>query len=330
MATSTLSRPERRPKKEETIMIMQGIHHITAVAGDPVRNWQFYTQVLGERLVKKTVNFDDPGTYHLYYGDEGGSPGTILTFFPWPGMQQGRIGNQQVSATAYAVPFASLDYWAQRLRDHGLEVDSFDRFDKPGFAFADPDGMSLELVGVTESPESPIWLGSPVPPGHRLRGFHSATLALPQTEHTLRLLTHVFGMSIESEADGRTRLTFGGEALTGAHLDVVENRMDEHYGFGAGIVHHIAFRAKDAEEQLQWRQQVIEFGLRPTSVIDRDYFTAIYFREPGGVLFEIATDPPGFTRDEPLAELGAGLKLPRQHEHLRRQLERDLPPIPPR
>lgn len=309
---------------------IQGIHHITAVAGDPVRNWRFYTQTLGERLVKKTVNFDDPGTYHLYYGDKQGSPGTILTFFPWSNMPKVRTGNNQVSATTYAIDENSLDYWTQRLQEEGVEADAFTLFGESGLAFTDPDGMPVELIGVSEAPALPAWEGSPVPAEHRLRGFHSATSTIPSSPQSLKLLTDVFGMSVQGEEENRIRLAFGGEKPeTGGLYDLVVDPKLENFGLGAGIVHHIAFRAKDIDHEAELREAVKDFGLYPTGHVDRDYFMSVYFREPSGILYEIATDPPGFTRDEELEALGTGLKLPKQHEHLRDRLEKVLTPIPP-
>lgn len=309
---------------------IQGIHHITAVAGDPVRNWRFYTQTLGERLVKKTVNFDDPGTYHLYYGDKQGSPGTILTFFPWSNMPKVRTGNNQVSATTYAIDENSLDYWTQRLQEEGVEADAFTLFGESGLAFTDPDGMPVELIGVSEAPALPAWEGSPVPAEHRLRGFHSATSTIPSSPQSLKLLTDVFGMSVQGEEENRIRLAFGGEKTeTGGLYDLVVDPKLENFGLGAGIVHHIAFRAKDIDHEAELREAVKDFGLYPTGHVDRDYFMSVYFREPSGILYEIATDPPGFTQDEELEALGTGLKLPKQHEHLRDRLEKVLTPIPP-
>ena len=309
---------------------IQGIHHITAVAGDPVRNWRFYTQTLGERLVKKTVNFDDPGTYHLYYGDKQGSPGTILTFFPWSNMPKVRTGNNQVSATTYAIDENSLDYWTQRLQEEGVDADAFTLFGESGLAFTDPDGMPVELIGVSEAPALPAWEGSPVPAEHRLRGFHSATSTIPSSPQSLKLLTDVFGMSVQGEEENRIRLAFGGEKTeTGGLYDLVVDPKLENFGLGAGIVHHIAFRAKDIDHEAELREAVKDFGLYPTGHVDRDYFMSVYFREPSGILYEIATDPPGFTRDEELEALGTGLKLPKQHEHLRDRLEKVLTPIPP-
>ena len=309
---------------------IQGIHHITAVAGDPVRNWRFYTQTLGERLVKKTVNFDDPGTYHLYYGDKQGSPGTILTFFPWSNMPKVRTGNNQVSATTYAIDENSLDYWTQRLQEEGVEADAFTLFGESGLAFTDPDGMPVELIGVSEAPALPAWEGSPVPAEHRLRGFHSATSTIPSSPQSLKLLTDVFGMSVQGEEENRIRLAFGGEKPeTGGFYDLVVDPKLENFGLGAGIVHHIAFRAKDIDHEAKLREALKDFGLYPTGHVDRDYFMSVYFREPSGILYEIATDTPGFTRDEELEALGTGLKLPKQHEHLRDRLEKVLTPIPP-
>ena len=309
---------------------IQGIHHITAVAGDPVRNWRFYTQTLGERLVKKTVNFDDPGTYHLYYGDKQGSPGTILTFFLWSNMPKVRTGNNQVSATTYAIDENSLDYWTQRLQEEGVEADAFTLFGESGLAFTDPDGMPVELIGVSEAPALPAWEGSPVPAEHRLRGFHSATSTIPSSPQSLKLLTDVFGMSVQGEEENRIRLAFGGEKTeTGGLYDLVVDPKLENFGLGAGIVHHIAFRAKDIDHEAKLREALKDFGLYPTGHVDRDYFMSVYFREPSGILYEIATDPPGFTRDEELEALGTGLKLPKQHEHLRDRLEKVLTPIPP-
>lgn len=309
---------------------IQGLHHITAVAGDPVKNWDFYTQTLGERLVKKTVNFDDPGTYHFYYGDHQGSPGTILTFFPWKNMHRVPTGNNQVTATSYAVSENSLGYWSDRLKATELKVKEFTRFGQPGIGFTDRDGMPLEMIGVKTPPALMTWKDSPVPEEHRLRGFHSATSTIPQSTHSLRLLTDVFGMKVVQEEGSRIRLAFQGEPPETAGIyDLYVDPKLENFGLGAGIVHHIAFRAKDIDHEAEIREAVMEFGLRPTGHIDRDYFMSVYFREPSGILYEIATDPPGFTNDEPLETLGEGLKLPKQHEHLRSQLEKELTPIPP-
>jgi len=311
---------------------VQGLHHITAVAGDPVRNWSFYTQTLGERLVKKTVNFDDPGTYHFYYGDRQGSPGTILTFFPWSNMRQVPTGNRQVTATSYAVDQDSLDFWAARLKEEGVSVTQFTRFDQPGLTFADPDGMPVEVIGMKNAPALPHWEQSPVPAEHRLRGFHSATVTVPPStrDRSVALLTDVFGMKVTGEESDRTRFAFQGDTPeTGGLVDMVVDGSLPDNGLGAGIVHHIAFRAKDIDHEAEIRDAVRSFGLQTTDHVDRDYFMSVYFREPSGILYEIATDPPGFTRDEDADSLGTTLKLPAQHEHLRDRLEKHLTPIPP-
>jgi glyoxalase family protein len=311
---------------------IQGIHHITAVAGDPVRNWSFYTRTLGERMVKKTVNFDDPGTYHLYYGDNQGSPGTILTFFPWSRMRRVPTGNRQVTATSYAVPSASLDFWAGRLKAEQVDVTPFTRFGQSGLAFSDPDGMPVEIIGVEQVPGLPTWAQSPVPAEHRLQGFHSATVTVPPStrERSAALLTDVFGAAVTGEEENRTRFTFPGDVTQpGGILDLVVDGSLPDQGLGAGIVHHIAFRAEDVDHEADIRDAVRSFGLQTTDHVDRDYFMSVYFREPSGILYEIATDPPGFTRDEDPESLGTALKLPRQHEHLRSHLETHLTPIPP-
>jgi glyoxalase family protein len=308
-----------------------GIHHITAVAGDPVRNWRFYTQVLGERMVKKTVNFDDPGTYHLYYGDQQGSPGSILTFFPWAGMRPAQRGGNQITATTYAVAESSLDFWSDRLRELKVDTRTFERFGESGLAFADPDSMPVEIIGSATPPDTPHWQDSPVPESHRLRGFHSATASVTSSAASLALLTDVFGMTVTGEEEPRTRLAFTGDNAggPGGLLDLVGISSPGPGGLGAGSVHHIAFRARDLDHEAEIRERVQAFGLHPTTHIDRDYFMSVYFREPSGILYEIATDPPGFTRDEPLESLGESLRLPRQHEHLREQLEGSLTPLPP-
>lgn len=311
---------------------IQGLHHITAVAGDPVRNWSFYTQTLGERLVKKTVNFDDPGTYHFYYGDRQGSPGTILTFFPWSNMRQVPTGNRQVTATSYAVDANSLDFWAARLQDDRVNITPFTRFGQSGLAFADPDGMPIEVIGMETPPALPYWEQSPVAEEHRLRGFHSASITVPSStrDKSVALLTDVLGAEVAGEEGSRTRFAFTGDTPeTGGFLDMVVDDQLRDNGLGAGIVHHIAFRAKDIDHEAQIRDAVRSFGLQTTDHIDRDYFMSVYFREPSGILYEIATDPPGFSRDEPVDTLGTELKLPAQHEHLRDRLEKHLTPIPP-
>jgi len=306
---------------------IEGIHHITAVARTPSRNWRFYTRVLGERLVKKTVNFDDPGSYHLYYGDGRGSPGTLATFFLWERMRPAVPGANAVSSVAYAVPETSLAFWADRLRGHGVQMEWFRRFGESGLAFADPDGLSLELLGRSAPPETVEREDGPVPGADRLRGFAAPTLIVRDRAPTLSFLTEGFGMNVADEEAGRIRLGFSGAGSVGDGLDVVEAPSLEEARLGAGAVHHIAFRARDEAHQMELRDRVKGYGLKPTGQIDRTYFQSVYFREPGGILFEIATDAPGFTRDEALSALGSELKLPPQHEQLRERLERTLPPV---
>jgi glyoxalase family protein len=302
-----------------------GIHHVTAIAGDPQRNVDFYVDVLGLRLVKQTVNFDDPGTYHLYYGDKVGQPGTILTFFPWPGARRGRLGTGQIAAVAFSIPDGALGYWQQRLGEHGLAVDGPQRrFDEEFLTFSDPDGMQLELVAEASGENGEPWDDGPVPADYSIRAFHGVTLWEKAYERSAKLLTETLGLEAGDEQGGRYRFrTNSGNPV--ARVDLVHLPGEEYGWGGAGGVHHIAWRTPDDERQLAWQQTVTEAGLRVTPVMDRQYFRSIYFREPGGVLFEIATDPPGFLRDEPLESLGTELKLPPWLERQRAQIEGHLP-----
>lgn len=298
---------------------ISGLHHVTAIAGDAQRNVEFYTNVLGLRLVKRTVNFDDPGTYHLYYGDEAGTPGTILTFFPWAGIPKGNRGTGEVAATAYAIPVGAVDPWMDRLARNSVAAElAGERFGETVIRLADPDGMAIELIA-SESDEAAD--------ATAVRGFHSVTGALEGTERTAELLTNVMGYrSIGQERD-RFRFATGTGAGIGERLDLV-CRPEGHRGrSGAGSVHHVAFRVADDTAQLAWRERLLGQGFNVSPVMDRDYFHSIYFREPGGILFEIATDPPGFTVDEPLADLGRGIKLPAWLEPRRGQIEAALPPL---
>jgi glyoxalase family protein len=303
-----------------------GIHHITALAGDPRRNVEFYTRVLGQRLVKRTVNFDDPGTYHLYYGDELGRPGTILTFFPWPGAPRGRRGVGGAVATAYRVPEGSLGFWQERLAVRGLEVSTETRFGGGVLRFEDPDGLGLELVESEGGGDFVPWEGSDVEAEHALRGFAGLTLAASEFDPTSAFLTDAMGLHLEAEAGPRRRFRAGTEEGVAA-IDVVRMPGVRRGTMAAGSVHHIAWRTRDDEEQRAWQEALSEAGWSVTPVRDRQYFRSIYFHEPGGALFEIATDPPGFTADESAEALGAALKLPPWLEPSRERIESTLPAL---
>ncbi len=306
---------------------ISGIHHITAIASDPQRNVDFYTGVLGLRLVKRTVNFDDPATYHLYYGDRTGQPGTILTFFPWTGIPRGAGGVGQVGTTAFAMPPESAAYWLERLRSHDVATTGPEsRGAETVLAFHDPDGLALELVAAPGSDALPGWDGGGVPEHHAVRGFHGATFHLARLEPTAALLRDVFGFREEPVDENHIRLIAAGDA-PGRTIDLRVAASNARGRLGAGSVHHIAWRAKDLAEQREWAQVLIARGLHATPVQDRQYFQSIYFREPGGILFEIATDPPGFTRDETTAELGSRLMLPPWLEPVRGRIETGLVPL---
>jgi catechol 2,3-dioxygenase-like lactoylglutathione lyase family enzyme len=301
-----------------------GIHHVTAIAGDPQLNLNFYTEALGLRLVKLTVNFDDPGTYHFYFGDTHGSPGSILTFFPWAGVPRGVVGDGQVCATSFAVPAGSLEFWRDRLAERGAAPeDAEPRFGERVLRLADPDGLPLELVA-TDASAAP-WT-TEVPAEHAIRGFHSATLAEEGYEETAALLRDVMGLREVGHEGNRYRFQMaqGGPASI---VDVVVAPDGRPGRLGTGTVHHIAWRTPDDAQQLAWRKQLVGEGFNVSPVMDRTYFHSIYYREPGGILFEIATDPPGFALDEDPDHLGERLMLPAQFESHRKTLERALPPL---
>ncbi len=308
---------------------ISGIHHVTAIAGDPQQNVDFYAGVLGLRLVKLTVNFDDPGTYHLYYGDGLGSPGTIMTFFPWPGAPRGIVGLGQVGVTAFSIPTGALDFWRQRLESHGITVQGTDvRFDEQVLVFDDPDGLPLELVGGGEDVR-PGWERGPVPAEHAIGGFHSVALAergpREASERTTSLLTQSMNVRLVAEQADRLRYAMG-DGRPGAIVDVLLTAAPRGQN-AAGTVHHVAWRTPDDTHQTAWRERIAEAGVDVTPVRDRQYFRSIYFREPGGVLFEIATDPPGFATDESPEYLGERLMLPPWLESKRGVIERSLPPL---
>jgi glyoxalase family protein len=304
-----------------------GIHHVTAIAGPARRNLGFYTRTLGLRLVKRTVNFDDPGTYHFYYGDEAGAPGTILTFFPWEHVAPGRLGVGQTLETAFRVPEGSIGYWTHRFVENGVPHEAPERrFGQTVIAFKDPDGMSLALVGVRGAEGEPAWTGSAIPAEHAIRGFHGVTLLLDDAGPTGAILTDVMGFT-EGDREGALH-RFTAPSVPGGVVDIRAAK-----GFlpgrqGGGSVHHIAFRAGDDAEQAEMVRRLAEnHHIRATEQRDRNYFRSVYFREPGGILFEIATDDPGFAADESLATLGEALKLPRFLEPRRGEIEAVLPAL---
>jgi glyoxalase family protein len=310
-----------------TTRTIKGIHHITAIAADPQRNLDFYTTVLGLRLVKLTVNFDDPQTYHFYFGNEDGTPGSILTFFPWPGARQGVVGSSQVTAITFAIPLGSEIYWRSRLSEHAVTVaDADERFGEPVLAITDPDGLPLELVATAHADAAWAWKDGPVEIEHAIGGFHSATVSEDGYEQTARLLTDTMGFAPVGSEGNRFRYQAAG-ADPGAVVDVLCTPAGRLGQLGTGTVHHIAWRTPDDAQQREWRNELARLGYNVTPVIDRNYFHSIYYREPGGVLFEIATDPPGFAIDESREHLGERLMLPPQYEPARAILERVLPPV---
>jgi glyoxalase family protein len=298
-----------------------GLHHITAIAGDAKRNFDFYTRVLGLRFIKKTVNFDDPHTYHFYFGDEQGSAGTILTFFPWGNeIQQGRKGSGMATEIGYSVPKGSLDFWIKRFEDNNVIYNKpAEKFGERYLTFLDPDGLKLELTEVADDSRKP-WETSDVNAEVATRGFHHITLTLKDKEPTAYILTNVFGYKLV-QTDGN-RYRYATDAVAEASIVDIVEIPSENRGFNAnGTVHHVAFRVKDDAALMEFREKIVKLGLSITPQIDRNYFHSLYFREPGGVLFELATENPGFTVDEPLAELGQNLKLPAQYESQRDEIE---------
>ncbi len=307
-------------------MKLRGIHHITAIASDPQRNVDFYTQILGLRFAKRTVNFDDPSTYHVYFGDRSGRPGTAITFFAWPGARRGSRGTGQVIAGSFAIPRGSIDYWKSRFAEHRLFCEEIPaRYEAPAIRLTDPDGLLLELIESEQLDDVDLKYESEVPHQFAIHGFHAPTLEVQQAKPTEELLKNL-GFELTAEEESRRRFSSNSKS-TSAQVDLVE-RADGQFGVNsAGTVHHIAFRCANEKEQLRWRKQLVALDLNVTPVIDRFYFHSIYFREPGGILFEIATEGPGFTADEPVEHLGENLKLPPQYEEHRAEIERVLPPI---
>ena len=306
-------------------MQLLGLHHITAIAGDPRRNLDFYTRVLGLRFIKKSVNQDDPGTYHLYYGDYAGSPGTILTFFPWAGVPRGRPGTGQAYATAFSVPAAALPFWQKRFADLKVETAPVEpRFADQVLTVFDPDGMRLELVFTAETDPRVPAPSTDVPAEHAIRGFHSTTLALASSTATAALLTASMGYRLANQSGHRARYTVAAGG-PGTYVDLLTDPKLPRGLNGAGTVHHIAFRAPDDAAYHAAHLQLTALGVGVSPEIDRAYFKSIYYREPAGVLFEIATDAPGFAIDEPVETLGTRLSLPPRLEPLRQEIEAALP-----
>lgn len=307
----------------QPLLALAGIHHITAIAGDPQRNLGFYVGVLGQRLIKKTVNFDDPGTYHFYFADYSGTPGTVLTFFPWAGMRRGVKGSGEATAVAYNVAAGALPGWQARLAARGIAATPDERFGEPLLAFEDPDGMAVELVGAAHLPSVARWEGGPVASELALRGFHSTTLQVRDLALSAALLRESFGWHEVAREGNRTRFAIDG-ASAGRVVDLVATPDLPRGRQGAGSVHHVAFRAPDDVAQEGWRTHLARAGYGVTPVRDRQYFHSIYFQEPNGVLFEVATDTPGFLWDERIEALGTALKLPPWLEPHRTQIEASL------
>src|SRR5690625_962528 len=300
-----------------------GIHHITAIVGHPQENVDFYAGILGLRMVKQTINFDDPGTYHLYFGDGNGTPGTIITFFPWAGARQGQIGGGQVGVTSYIVPTGAMEFWEKRLEKFNISSQKVERFGETYLTFADPHGLQLEIVE-REDGEKNTWNFGDVTPDVAIKGFGGATLLSSQPAETAKVLVDVMGLEKVGEEGDYIRFKSYGEI--GNMIDVKRTPIGRGE-LGVGTVHHIAWRAEDDEDHVDWQQFVSKSGFGVTEVRDRNYFNAIYFREPGEILFEIATDPPGFAHDESQETMGKSLKLPEQYEVNRAQLEEQLIPI---
>ncbi|MFD1780966.1 ring-cleaving dioxygenase [Fredinandcohnia salidurans] len=299
-----------------------GIHHITAIVGHPQENVDFYAGVLGLRLIKQTVNFDDPGTYHFYFGDDVGNPGSIITFFPWADAYQGKVGDGQVGVTTYVVPKGALSFWEERLSKFEISYQNTERFGEQFLQFKDIHGLQLEIVEREEGVNNK-WEFGEITSDVAIKGFGGAILFSSQPEETEKLLTLMGLERIGAEGDF---IRFKSEGNIGNVIDV-KRTPGEKGKMGVGTVHHIAWRAKDDEEQLEWQKFIADHGYRITDVRDRNYFNAIYFREHGELLFEIATDPPGFGIDEEYKEMGSELKLPPQYEPHRQKIENVLLPF---
>ncbi|MFE1103769.1 ring-cleaving dioxygenase [Nocardiopsis alba] len=306
-----------------------GIHHVTAIASDPQANADFYLNALGMRMVKRTVNFDAPQTYHFYYGDRAGNPGTIMTFFPWPDAPKGKIGAGQATTTTFSVPEGSLGWWADHLASLNVPTTRpAERGQEDVLALRDPDGLLIELAASADFHDTDPWDGGGVPAEHAIRGIRAVTLTEQDLDGTAAMLGDTLGFRLESEGGGRMRFRTdeSGQGV-GTIVDVVGDPAAERGVVAAGTVHHVAYRAPDTPVQDVWRRSLAEDGVGVTEIRDRTYFTSIYFREPGGVLLEIATDGPGFDYDEPLLELGRSLKLPPWLEPDHERIAANLPNV---
>lgn len=300
-----------------------GIHHITAFVRNPQDTVDFYAGVLGLRLIKQTINFDAPEVYHLYLGNEIGSPGTIITFFPWAHSRKGRVGGGQVGITTYVVPAGAFEFWAERLNKFNIPVTETERFGEKYLQFEDKDGLKLEIVAREEGPMSK-WSFGGVPADKAIKGFGGAILYSTAPNQTGQLLEQVMGLKKIGQEGAYAR--YRASSDLGNVIDLNVTPMG--YGIGgSGTVHHIAWRAQDDADHAKWREHVERSGFHPTPIIDRQYFNAIYFREEGGILFEIATDPPGFARDEEPEHLGEKLMLPEWFEPKRAEIVQNLEPF---
>ncbi len=306
---------------------ISGIHHVTAISDAPQPNVDFYVGSLGLRMVKLTVNFDDPGTYHLYYGDELGRPGSVMTFFPWAGAAPGSRGTGQATVTSFSVPGGSVDHWRRRLESQRIAFEGpLDRLGEAVLSFHDPDGLALEIVASAAEKRGATWEGGRVPAEHSIRGFHSVTLSEANHDRTASLLVATLGFRLTAESGNRFRYE-AGDGGPGARVDILHLPSLARGLVSVGTVHHVALRTPDDAQQDAWQAEVRRRGMQVTAVADRHYFHSIYFREPGGVLLEIATDVPGFTVDEPKDRLGSRLMLPPWLEPRRAQLMQHLSPI---
>jgi glyoxalase family protein len=306
---------------------LPGLHHVTAITADAQKNVDFYHGVLGLRLVKLTVNFDDPGSYHLYYGDELGRPGTCMTFFAWQGAFRGRVGPPQVSTTAFSVPASAIDFWVRRFEEKSVEAKLVtERFGERVLKVDDPDGLHIEIIG-SEHPAGTPWSAGPISTDQAIRGFHSVTISEEGYERTAHLLTDVMGFTAAGNEQNRFRYRAPSGNNFANTIDLLCAPGARLGSLGAGVVHHVAFRTPTDADQAGWRAEVADLGYNISPVMDRTYFHSIYYREPGGVLFEIATENPGFTADQPAAELGRKLMLPPWLEKHRSQIEQVVPKL---